>query len=635
MDNFLEFYFRDDAAMALFVSTEVASALGMRYVHEISLFSALAITENSFFNSYLLRRGLTEEKMLEGISQLTEKYAQDAVKDPPKCQKVSMAFIIEGGKTVSANVLISYDYWDCLTTMCRKKAKKVVLGIEAIEITTQDMLKTFIEKFSYIYEEYMDLCFPSMTTLDKVISTITIPKDLQSFLTIMNDKYSPDETRCPILKRDKETKMLINILSKAKKRNAILVGDPGVGKTAIAEKLAWSIATGNCHEKFNNFSVVSLDVTSIIADTKYRGEAEARFKKLIEFLKDNENCILFIDEIHTVLGAGACVEGELDLGNSLKPILARGETRVIGGTTQEEYEKYFSKDKALKRRFEKIYVREPYSHEVYPMIKNQIAILQEFHGVTISRKMVDVAILNAACFNYQTKNPDRTLDVIDRAMATAALNNHSRVVKSDVLENFDIYQKQYEKTSDFEKIRIAYHEIGHFILKEYSSLLKNMKTLAISIMPAEGYLGVNVIETDTDVLVSDNYEYFIHRIAALLGGRVAEKMYISELSAGARSDLKEANELAEKMVISFGFAKDGFKERVYSSDKNIFITNKSKGELDRQVRKILKEAKKYAVKVLEAHQDEMRVLVDALMEHGIINQREIEELLKNYPKEAK
>ena len=155
-------------------------------------------------------------------------------------------------------------------------------------------------------------------------------------------------------------------------------------------------------------------------------------------MEQNPDCILFIDEIHTILGAGACRDGDLDLANALKPILARGETRVIGATTSEEYEKYFSKDGALKRRFEKIIVKEPHSDEVYDMIKNQISRLEEFHNTVMPKELIDFTILNASCFNYETKNPDRTLDLIDKSMATAELANRHFVSREDILSNFAI-----------------------------------------------------------------------------------------------------------------------------------------------------------------------------------------------------
>lgn len=143
---------------------------------------------------------------------------------------------------------------------------------------------------------------------------------------MLQNEYSKDSKECHICGREEETKALIRILMKKTKRNAVLVGNAGVGKTALAEKFTWMIVTGNCPKKFQDNIVVKLDVNDIVAGTQYRGSAEERFQQLIQFLEKNPKCILFIDEIHLLLGAGACREGDLDLANALKPLLARGET---------------------------------------------------------------------------------------------------------------------------------------------------------------------------------------------------------------------------------------------------------------------------------------------------------------------
>lgn len=620
----------------LYTASRISDAQGMKYVNEISIFSALALVSTTNYHNYLVRRELEDSRIKENVEKLISIYANRQFTE----KKIINIQIIntEKQKVNYIEIKLSESLWLKFKKIISEKRSAIFKSkkdeeLEKCYITEDDILKFIIQDFPDIYENFMNLCFPSKV----IMNEYDLPQDLRQFLTVMNNKFSVEDILCPILERDSELKQLIKILSKSKKRNAVLVGEPGVGKTAIVEKLAWSIATKNCHESFNNVIILSLDVNSVIAGTKYRGMAEERFKGLIEFLEQHQNCVLFIDEIHTILGAGACVDGELDLANALKPILARGDTRVIGATTSEEYQKYFSKDGALQRRFEAIEVKEPHFDKVYSMIKNQIYYLEKFHKVSISRELIDFAILNAACFNYETKNPDRTLDLIDRSMAGCVLNGNKTVQKADILDNYEIYEEIFKNDTKKQRLRIAFHESGHHIVQRYSSELENRRTIAISIMPAKNYYGVNVLEDIDNVVTPDDYDYYIQLIGTLLGGRFAEKIYTGKLSAGARQDLIQANKIAEKMVTQCGiYSKDSSEnestERIYLLQENSFASEEIKNKKDMQIIEILNEAKKYAIDILSRHEEELRILVAALMEHKIINEKDIDNLLKEYPK---
>ena len=496
-------------------------------------------------------------------------------------------------------------------------------------IGCNEIISACCECLPVLYECFLKKAgiYPAPNNLQKEDITMKIPVGLSGCLTVLNSKFSPNESECTILGREKETMSLLRILAKAKKRNAVLIGEPGVGKTAIVEKFTWLIVTGNCPSKFKDYSVVSLDVNSIIANTQFRGSAEARFNALIGFLEDNPKCILFIDEIHTLLGAGACREGDLDLANALKPILARSSTQVIGATTSDEYTKYFSKDGALKRRFEKIDVKEPKIAEVLPMIRNQIKWLSSVHNVTISDEIVHMIIFYASCFNKETKNPDRTLDLLDRAMATAELAGKDAVDRNDVLDNFSVNNEILNNTPENVKIALAAHEAGHFLVHHFSSELSNFKTTALSIMPAEDYYGAHVYEIDNNVMPSRTLNYYIQYIACSLGGRIAEKLFSSELSAGASADLKKATDLAKVVVTQYALVDTFSDKRVYLNDKDSApLIKENVYRIDNEIDNILNKAEMYAKYIFKHHRKELNLLVDTLLEKKMMSAEELDEL---------
>lgn len=455
-----------------------------------------------------------------------------------------------------------------------------------------------------------------------------IPFELSSFLTVMNTNYSKSDKICQINGRDEEINKLIRILMKNKKSNAVLIGAPGVGKTAIVEKLTWMIVTQNCPDFLKNRVVLSLDVNAIIAGTEFRGAAEKRFSCLINFLEKHPECILFIDEIHVIIGAGACREGELDFANALKPILARSSTKVIGATTNNEYLKFFSSDGALKRRFETITVNEPRSKDVAVMIKNQITALENHHGVKISKKIIDFVILNANCYNYETKNPDRTIDLIDKTLVVAKLNGKKVATKNDVLANFDYNRKLFKQMPIESKTTIAYHEAGHFIVRYFSKDSSVSNILSVSIMPTDNYLGVTVFETNYNMIINKNREFYVKEIAECLAGRIAEKMYTNDLTSGATKDLHTANKLASKVVLEFGLEDDFNKYRTFDYKKN----KEKSSSIDKYIDKLLEDAWIYAEKILTEKKEYLEALVNALTKNGILSITEIEKIFSSVSK---
>src|SRR6188474_110753 len=228
----------------------------------------------------------------------------------------------------------------------------------------------------------------------------------------------------PVIGREKEIERVIQILGRKTKNNPALIGEPGVGKTAIAEGLAHRIVAGDVPDILLNKRVLTLDIGSLVAGTKYRGEFEERLKKIIEELRNTNDAILFIDELHTLVGAGAA-EGAIDAANILKPPLSRGELQCIGATTLDEYRKYIEKDAALERRFQPVMVEEPTVDEAVAILFGIRSRYEDHHHVKISDEAVHAAVDLSVRYVADRHLPDKAIDLIDEAASRVRLRSAS------------------------------------------------------------------------------------------------------------------------------------------------------------------------------------------------------------------
>ena len=228
----------------------------------------------------------------------------------------------------------------------------------------------------------------------------------------------------PVIGRNKEIQRVVQIISRRTKNNPVLIGDPGVGKTAIVEALAHRIVSGEVPETLQGKRLLTLDMGALVAGTKYRGEFEERLKKVIEEIKNSANCVLFIDEMHTIVGAGAA-EGAVDAANILKPSLSRGELQTIGATTMDDYRKYVERDPALERRFQPVMVEEPTVEETTQILQGIRARYEEHHRITITDEALATAASLASRFIPDRFLPDKAIDVMDEASSRVRLRSSS------------------------------------------------------------------------------------------------------------------------------------------------------------------------------------------------------------------
>lgn len=264
----------------------------------------------------------------------------------------------------------------------------------------------------------------------------------------------------PVIGRDKEVRRVIEILSRRTKNNPLLVGQAGVGKTSIVEQLAYLISTSNVPMSLRNKKIISLDMATMVAGTKYRGEFEERVRKILHELEDNDDIILFIDEMHTLVGAGGA-EGAIDASNIFKPALARGKIKVIGSTTTEEYKKYIDSDKALSRRFQNVYIDVPSKDTVFKILTGLKPIYEEYHKVSIDEDIINLIIDLSEKYIHNRNQPDKAIDILDEVCAYVSLKENRSMKKynslNKELNNILLSKNECIKKGEFKKA-ILYRE---------------------------------------------------------------------------------------------------------------------------------------------------------------------------------
>ena len=276
----------------------------------------------------------------------------------------------------------------------------------------------------------------------------------------------------PVIGREKEINRIIEILSRRSKNNPILIGEAGVGKTAIVEELSKRIKEGKVPSKLLGKKIIKVDMASVVAGTKYRGEFEEKIKKLINAVSDDHNIILFIDEIHTIVGAGGA-EGAIDASNILKPALARNEISLIGATTISEYKKFICEDKALERRFQKVIIDEPNTVETINIITNLVPIYEKFHNVKINKKDIENIVKLSNKYIKDRHEPDASIDILDEVCSRVSLKESKKDLEYKKIVNeynkINLQKKELIKKEKYEEA-LKIKEIEKYYLDKINTL---------------------------------------------------------------------------------------------------------------------------------------------------------------------
>ncbi len=438
--------FTESAQKSLNLAQEAAMQMGHTYVGSEHLILGLVREGSSVAARALATHNVTEERI---VRKLEEMIGFDSVPAPVKGMTPRTKRIIEISFAEAGRMGQGFIGTEQLLIAILREGESVgfrillELGIDPQRLYN-DLIKLYSGARGGGKEE------PLTYTNERNNSKTTVIDQFSRDLTALARKNGID----PVLGRETEIERVVQILSRRTKNNPCLIGEPGVGKTAIVEGLAQRIVDGNLPETLKDKRVLTLDLSSMVAGTKYRGEFEERLKKAMDEVKSAGNIILFIDELHTIIGAGAA-EGAIDAANILKPSLARGELQVIGATTLDEYRKYIEKDSALERRFQPITVSEPTEDEAIAILKGIRDKYEAHHKVEITDDAIKEAVRLSVRYINDRFLPDKAIDLIDEAASKLRLKGYMTPpnVKSlgERLEKITVEKTEAVRRQDFEK----------------------------------------------------------------------------------------------------------------------------------------------------------------------------------------
>ena len=401
--------FNDEAQNILMNAKKEMLDLGHPYIGTEHLLLSILNTDSNIcerLNSY----GLYYDNFKEELSKVigTSKKKSEYILYTPLLRKVIQSAIIDSKENNDGEVTVEHLFFSMLEEG-EGIAIRILIGMNIdIESMYDDFSTSLIKK--------------NKRNKKKKLLVDDLGIDLTN--EAMNGKLDP------VIGREKEVKRVMEILCRRTKKNPILIGEAGVGKTAIVEELSRLIANENVPSSLLNKRIISIDMATMVAGTKYRGEFEERMKKLLKEIEDNTEIILFIDEIHTLVGAGGA-EGAIDASNILKPSLARGKIRCIGATTTEEYKKFIEKDSALERRFQKVFIEEPSIEETKNILFSIRDIYEKYHNVVISDNILNNLINISEKYIFDRNRPDKEIDILDEVCARASIKE----IGSDRLSN--------------------------------------------------------------------------------------------------------------------------------------------------------------------------------------------------------
>ena len=444
----MTYKFTNRAQNVIEIANNIAIELGHNYIGTEHLLYGLTKDGKGVAAKVLENQQVTPEKILEEIEELIgreENVVGDTVGFTPRTKRVIENAFKEAKKLDSDYIGTE----NLLIGIMREGDSVAVRILLDLQVNPQ---KLYNEMIKLLNEEQSESRENGNTKLKEQGSYNSTPT-LNQFGTDLTKKAREGKLD-PIVGRKEEMERVIQILSRRTKNNPCLIGEPGVGKTAVIEGLAEKIVEEDVPEMLKNKRLVSIDISGMVAGAKYRGDFEERIKKALKEVKKSEDVILFIDEIHTIVGAGAA-EGAIDAANILKPLLARGEIRLIGATTLNEYRKYIEKDAALERRFSPVIVHEPTMEEAVEILEGVMDKYEAHHNVQITKQAIKEAVELSIRYINDRFLPDKAIDLIDEAASSVRMKKYSMPENLKKLEEdirkIEVQKEETIRIQDFEK----------------------------------------------------------------------------------------------------------------------------------------------------------------------------------------
>lgn len=444
----MSYKFTSSAERVLEIANDIALELGHNYVGTEHILYGLAKEERGVASKVLEKQNVTPDTVVEKIEELVgreDTVAESTVGFTPRTKRVMENAFRESKKMGSDYIGTEH----LLIGIMREGDSIAVRIMLELNVNPQKLYNEIVK----VVNEYDNNTTEEPESGTRTNTSYNSTQTLNQFGSDLT-KLAESGKLDPVIGRKDEIERVIQILSRRTKNNPCLIGEPGVGKTAVVEGLAQKIISGDVPEILKNKRVVSVDISSMVAGAKYRGDFEERIKKSLNEVKKAGDVILFIDEIHTIVGAGAA-EGAIDAANIMKPLLARGEIQVVGATTLNEYRKYIEKDAALERRFQPITVNEPNLDDSIQILKGIRDKYEAHHNVKISDEAIEAAVNLSSRYINDRFLPDKAIDLIDEASSKARLRAYTEPENiKKIEENLSNTKKEKEEAitiQDFEK----------------------------------------------------------------------------------------------------------------------------------------------------------------------------------------